>query len=75
MVKTINEERIKYIVSRLLERFIDAVEESDKDTKDELNMGRRLADYEVLDILRTELEVAELDLKEIGLDIDLESKL
>ena len=40
-----------------------------------LAAGRRLAYYEMLDILRTELDVRGQDLKEFGLDTNLENQI
>ena len=37
--------------------------------------GRKVAYYEMLDILKTELDIRDQDLKEFGLDIDLENKI
>lgn len=75
MKTVISEETLKYIIHRLLEKFNIAVLDSEKDLNNEINLGRRLAYYEVLDMLKSELDIADVDLKEVGLDIDLESKL
>ena len=37
--------------------------------------GKALAYYEMLDIIKTELDIREQDLKEFGLDVSLEEKL
>lgn len=74
MSKPLSEEALKYIIGRLLDNANDAVEESRKDRSDMLSQGRRLAYYEMLDILKSELDVRDQDLKELGLDIDLEHK-
>lgn len=66
---------IKYIIARLLDNANDAVEEYNKDKKDEFNAGRKVAYYEMLDILKTEFDVRDQDLKEFGLDIDLENQI
>lgn len=68
----LNEETLKYIIARLLENAKEAVEESRADRKDEYKAGRNLAYYEMLDILKSELDIADADLKEFGLDTDLE---
>ena len=74
MSKPLSEEALKYIIGRLVDNANDAVEESKKDRSDIFSQGRRLAYYEMLDILKSELDVRDQDLKELGLDIDLEHK-
>ena len=72
MSKPLSEEALKYIIGRLIDNANDAVEESRKDRSNMFSQGRRLAYYEMLDILKSELDVRDQDLKELGLDIDLE---
>lgn len=71
MMSKLSEESLKYIIGRLVENANEAVEESDKDRSDSFNQGRRLAYYEMLDILKSELDVRDADLKELGLDFDV----
>ena len=66
MMSKISEESLKYIIARLVDNANEAVEESEKDKSDLLNQGRRLAYYEMLDILKSELDVRDADLKEWG---------
>jgi hypothetical protein len=75
MTDALTYEGIKYMVARLLENASEAAEESKKNRDDEFAAGRKLAYYEMLDILKTELDVREQDLKEFGLDINLENKI
>lgn len=75
MADTLTKDGIKYMVARLLENANEAVEESKADKENMFAAGRRLAYYEMLDILKTELDVRDQDLKEFGLDIDLENKI
>lgn len=75
MNDTLTREGLKYVIARLLENANEAVEESKADREDMFAAGRRLAYYEMLDILKTELDVRDQDLKEFGLDIDLENKI
>ena len=63
---------MKYIIARLVANANDAVQEGNKDRKDAFNQGRRLAYYEMLDILKSELEVRDVDIKEMGLDINID---
>ncbi|MCC8029224.1 MAG: transposase [Lachnospiraceae bacterium] len=67
----LSEESLKYIIARLVENANDAVEESEKDKKDAFNQGRRLAYYEMLDILKSELDARDVDLKSFGLEFDV----
>lgn len=67
----IGEEALKYIIARLVDNANEAIEESNKDRSDAFNQGRRLAYYEMLDILKSELDVRDADLKEMGLDFDV----
>ncbi|MGN9282980.1 hypothetical protein ACTM8V_10960 [Holdemanella porci] len=46
---------------------------NDKDN--DFKNGRSLDYYEMLDILRTELDLSEQDLNEFGLDFDLEENI
>ncbi len=71
----LTKEGIKYIIARLLDNANDAVEQSKADRDDKFAAGRRIAYYEMLDILKTELDVRDQDLKEFGLDFDLENRI
>ncbi|MBC5689770.1 transposase [Mediterraneibacter sp. NSJ-55] len=72
MMSKLSEESLKYIIARLVENANEAVEESDRDRNDLFNQGRRLAYYEMLDILKSELDARDADLKELGLDFDVD---
>ena len=71
--KNLDEETLKYI-ARLVERADEAMQEYINDKDNDFKNGRSLAYYEMLDILRTELDLSEQDLNEFGLDFDLEEK-
>lgn len=66
---SLNEETIKYIIARVLSNANDTLKDDDKS---DFTNGKRLAYYEVLDTIKNELEVREQDLKEFGLDVNLE---
>lgn len=72
--KNLTEESIKYIISRLVERADEAMQKYQSDKDNKFESGRVMAYYEMLDILKTELDLHEQDLKEFGLDINLESR-
>ena len=63
-----NEDKMKYIISRLIDNANEALAES---PEDDFIKGKRLAYYEMLDTITNELELSEYDLKEFGLDIDI----
>ena len=65
---------IKYILSRVLDNANDTKKELEQNKDDDFLKGKRLAYYEVLDTIKSELEAHEQDLKELGLDIDLEKE-
>lgn len=69
------DEAIKYIISRVIDNANDAVEESNDNPKDDFYKGKKLAYYEVLDTIKNELKARDQDLKEFGLDIDLEKTI
>lgn len=66
------EEAYKYILARILERAFESIEEAQQDNND-FNNGRKLAYYEVADIIKSELDVRDVNLEEFGLDTDLEN--
>lgn len=69
-----NEATIKFIISRVIENANDALKESKENKNDDFYKGRKLAYYEILDTIKNELKVNDQDLKDFGLDIDLEKK-
>lgn len=73
MNEVLTQERLKYIIARLVENASEAAEESRADKNNEFAAGRKLAYYEMLDILKSELSVSEQDIKDLGIDLDLES--
>lgn len=68
------ESELEFIISRVIKNAEDAVEESKNDNSAFLD-GKKLAYYEILDTIRNELVVREIDLKRFGLDIVLEELL
>lgn len=69
-----NNDIFNHIVERLLSNADDALKEFEQNNDDEFYQGRRLAYWEVLDTLKSELMVADYDLKTCGLDIDVDAK-
>lgn len=75
MKKTkMNDETVRYIIARLVDRADEAAQEYQMDKSNKFESGRALAYYEMLDILKTELDLNDQDLKDYGLDINLEAR-
>lgn len=68
-----SEESIKFIISRVIDNAYDALQEA-RGSNDEYYEGKKLAYYEVLDTIKNELIAHDQNLKEFGLDINLEKK-
>ena len=64
-------ETYKFIISRILKRAFESVEEA-KESGHNFDNGRKLAYYEIADMIKSELCVRDADLDEFGLDVDLE---
>lgn len=67
-----NNDTIKFIISRVLDNANDAIEESNKNKDDDFYKGKKLAYYEILDTIKNEIDIRDEDLKELGIDVDLE---
>ena len=67
-----NEETIKYIIARVIDNANEALEESKKNKYDDFYKGKRLAYYEILDVIKNDIEIDGQSLKDFGLDINLE---
>ena len=67
-------EEMKYIISRIIENANDALSGARSNSSDKFADGRSLAYYEVLDIVKSELDAHGYDLKEFGLDVNLEKE-
>lgn len=61
---------VKFIVSRVIDNANEAKKEEAENA--DFHEGRMFAYYEILDTIKNELLTREQDLKEFGLDIDLE---
>ena len=64
---------IRFIIARVIKNAYNAAEEAKQNVND-FYKGRKLAYYEILDTIKNELLVRDADLKEFGLDIDLENE-
>lgn len=74
-MSNLTKESVEYIAARLLEKAKQARKDSDADFENDFLAGRREAYYEMLDVLKSELEIADQELKEFGLDINLEKEI
>lgn len=63
---------LEFIISRVIQNAEEASKEPDKS---EFQDGKKLAYYEILDTIKNELEVRDIDTKPFGLDIVLEKLL
>ena len=68
-----NNDIFNHIINRLLSNANDALKDGQGNDKDEFYVGKKLAYYEVLDTIKNDLIIAEYDLQECGLDIDLDN--
>lgn len=67
-----NKETIKFIVARVIENALEFKTTVNRSENPDFYDGRNLAYYETLDIIKNELIVNGQDLKEFGLDVNLE---
>ena len=74
-MKKMSESALQYILSRMLDNANDTMKELNNNPKDLFYQGKQLAYYEMIDTIKNELEAHNQDLKEYGLDFDLEDKL
>lgn len=68
----LSEDTLKYIIARLLENANDAVHESENNKSDTFCQGRRLAYYEMLNVLKNELDANGADLEKLGLNFNVD---
>lgn len=72
MMNKLTTSELEFIISRVLDNAKDASLNKDNS---EFAQGKKLAYYEILDTIKNELEVREIDTKDFSLDISLESLL
>lgn len=66
-----NNETMRYIIECIVENASNA----SKLPRNEFNDAKRLAYYEVINTIKGQLEVNEIDLKDYGLDFEIEDIL
>ncbi len=62
----------EFIVERIIKNAYESLNGAKENPNDEYQTGHIIAHYEILDIIKTELEVRGENLKDYGLDMDLE---
>lgn len=72
MNKQLTTAELEYIIARVLQNAEDASEES-KTNSSEFTDGKKLAYFEVLDTIKNELDVRDVDTKQLGIDKMLNS--
>lgn len=68
----IDENFVYYLVSTLVEKANDAIEESKENPTSEFYDGKCLAYYEVLDSIKSRMEIYDISLEGTGLEVNLE---
>lgn len=68
-------EAVKFIIARVLDNANDAFKEAKDNRQNDFYQGRKFAYYEILDTIKNELIAHDQDLKEFGLDENLEMKM
>ena len=71
----LTKEFLQYIVETLVEYANDTLEELNQNPDDKFYQGKKLAYYEMLDSIKSRLEVREEDIANYGLDFDLDQVL
>lgn len=61
----------KDIIARIVNKAKNAIKEVKEEGKDDFNSGRLLGYFEVLEALKTELIIRDVDLTDTGLDTDI----
>ena len=62
----------QFIVERIIKNAYESLNDAKENPSSDYYGGHVIAHYEILDIIRTELMVRDEDLKEYGLDMNLE---
>ncbi|MCB6617293.1 transposase [Ruminococcus sp. 210702-SL.1.03] len=68
----LTESELEFIISRVLDNAKDAAQSTEES---QFNEGKKLAYYEILDTIKNELTVRDIDVKRFGLDTVLEELL
>lgn len=72
MNKQLTTAELEFIIARVLQNAEDASEEN-KTNRNDFTDGKKLAYFEVLDTIKNELNVREVDTKQLGIDKTLSS--
>ncbi len=69
-----NEASVEFIIARIIENAKDSYEEANTNKGYDFYEGKKLAYYEILDTIKSELTARDQNLKDFGLDVDLEKE-
>ena len=72
MINQLTSAELEFIISRVIQNAKEAAKENDGS---EFQDGKKLAYYEILDTIKNELEVRDIDTRVFGFDIVLENLL
>lgn len=68
MTDLLSKDGVRYIIGRLLDYAKEAGQEAKENPQDPFYSGKKLAYVEMLDVLQSELDARDQDLKALGLD-------
>jgi len=71
----LSQEAMNRMIHRLIDNAKDAIEDVNNNKNDEFYEGKKAAYYEMLDSLKNDLKIEDADIKEFGLDIDLDAMI
>lgn len=71
MIETIDKDSVRYIIGSVMKYAYESIDE-EKDKPTDINKGRSLAYWEVLDTIHTRLEICDLNPKDFGYSDDWE---
>ena len=71
-MKKMTEDELQYIIIRLIDNANDAVADAKKNSGSAFAMGKRLAYYEMLNVIKNELIINDADLKKFGMNFNID---
>jgi len=74
-MKELSKDQIEYIIERVIKNAASVQDDRDKNTDESARQfyeGMLAGYHEVLDTIKTQLKLYDMDLKDFGLDIDIE---
>ena len=71
----LSQDAMKRMISRLIDNANDAIKDAADNKNDDFYDGKVAAYYEMLDSLKNDLKIEDADIKNFGLDIDLDQMI